>query len=172
MAAYEAFKVERTGHVAEVILTGPGKGNAMGPAFFRELPEVFAALDKDESVRAVVVRGDNANFSYGLDLRTMAGELMPLIQKDNLAAERLKLLELIGDLQKGFDLVARCRKPVIAAVAGACIGGGDSRKPSAVRRRCSSSSAATSVAVPGCSRRSASMQASRSCGGRSRTRSR
>ena len=40
MAAYEAFKVERTEHVAEVILTGPGKGNAMGPAFFRELPEV------------------------------------------------------------------------------------------------------------------------------------
>ena len=124
MADYEAFRVERTEHVAEVVLTGPGKGNAMGPAFFRELPEVFAGLDKDESVRAIVMRGDNGNFSYGLDLRTMAGELMPLIQKDNLAAERLKLLDLIGELQRGFDLVARCRKPVIAAIAGACIGGG------------------------------------------------
>jgi enoyl-CoA hydratase len=124
MAEHEAFRVEREGHVAEVVLTGPGKGNAMGPAFFRELPVIFAGLDKDESVRAIVMRGDNGNFSYGLDLRTMAGELMPLIQKDNLAAERLKLLDLIGDLQRGFDLVARCRKPVIAAVAGACIGGG------------------------------------------------
>jgi enoyl-CoA hydratase len=124
MAEHEAFRVEREGHVAEVILTGPGKGNAMGPAFFRELPGIFAGLDKDETVRAVVLRGDNGNFSYGLDLRTMAAELMPLIQKDNLAAERLKLLDLIGELQRGFDLVARCRKPVIAAVAGASIGGG------------------------------------------------
>lgn len=127
MAENEAFRVERangTSHVAEVVLTGPGKGNAMGPAFFRELPQIFAALDRDESVRAVVVRGDGGNFSYGLDLRTMAAELLPLIQKDNLAAERQKLLDLIGDLQRGFDMVARCRKPVIAAIAGACIGGG------------------------------------------------
>ena len=86
MAENEAFRVERDGHVAEVILTGPGKGNAMGPAFFRELPQIFAGLDKDEAVRAVVLRGYGGNFSYGLDLRTMAGELMPLIQKDNLAA--------------------------------------------------------------------------------------
>jgi enoyl-CoA hydratase len=124
MAEHAAFRVERKEHVAEVVLVGPGKGNAMGPEFFRELPEVFAALDKDESVRAVVVRGDNGHFSYGLDLRTMAAELLPLIQKDNLAAERQKLLDLIGDLQRGFDMVARCRKPVIAAIAGACIGGG------------------------------------------------
>ena len=124
MAEHEAFRVERAGQVAEVVLTGPGKGNAMGPAFFRELPQIFAGLDKDESVRAVIVRGDNGNFSYGLDLRTMAAELLPLIQKDNLAAERQKLLDLIGEMQRGFDMVARCRKPVIAAVAGACIGGG------------------------------------------------
>lgn len=124
MAGHEAFRVERTGHVAEVVLTGPGKGNAMGPAFFRELPEIFAALDKDDSVRAVVLRGEGGNFSYGLDLRTMGAQLMPLVQKGTLAAERLKLLDLIGDLQKGFDNVARCRKPVIAAIAGACIGGG------------------------------------------------
>lgn len=127
MAEHEAFRIERAddkSHVVEVVLTGPGKGNAMGPAFFRELPQIFAALDKDESVRAVVLRGDNGNFSYGLDLRTMAAELMPLIQKDNLAAERQKLLDLIGELQRGFDMVARCRKPVIAAIAGACIGGG------------------------------------------------
>jgi len=121
---YEAFRVERKGNVAEVVLTGPGKGNAMGPQFFRELPQIFAALDRDDAVRAVVLRGDNGVFSYGLDLRTMAGELMPLIQKDNLASERMKLLDLIGDLQRGFDLVARCKKPVIAAIAGACIGGG------------------------------------------------
>ena len=43
--------------VAEVTLLGPGKGNAMGPDFWRELPLVFAALDRDADVRAVVLTG-------------------------------------------------------------------------------------------------------------------
>ena len=40
----------------------------MGPDFWREMPVVFEALDRDPRVRAVVVRGDGAHFSYGLDL--------------------------------------------------------------------------------------------------------
>lgn len=36
---YESMRVERADGVAEVTLLGPGKGNAMGPAFFRELRE-------------------------------------------------------------------------------------------------------------------------------------
>lgn len=124
MAEYESMRVERMGSIAEVVLVGPGKGNAMGPEFFRELPVVFAALDKDEAVRAVIVRGDKGVFTYGLDLRTMAAELFPHVQKGNLAAERTKLLDLIAELQRGFELVARCRKPVIAAITGPCIGGG------------------------------------------------
>lgn len=124
VSTYESMRVVRDGHVAEVVLLGPGKGNAMGPAFFRELPVVFRKLDGDPDVRAVIVRGEGGIFSYGLDLRGMAGELFPHVAPGNLAAERTKLLELIGELQHGFDLVERCRKPVIAAVAGPCIGGG------------------------------------------------
>jgi enoyl-CoA hydratase len=118
------MRVERVDGIAEVSLLGPGKGNAMGPAFFRELPELFTSLDRDDSVRAVILRGDKGVFSYGLDLKAMAGALLPHLGPGNLAAERAKLLDLIGDLQRGFDAVERCRKPVIAAVAGPCIGGG------------------------------------------------
>jgi enoyl-CoA hydratase len=118
------MRVERADGIAEVCLLGPGKGNAMGPAFFRELPEVFTALDRDEAVRAVIVRGDKGTFSYGLDLKTIVGELMPHLAPGNLANERARLLDLIGDMQRGFDAVERCKKPVIAAVAGRCIGGG------------------------------------------------
>ncbi len=124
MSTYEAFEVVRDGHVAEVVLVGPAKGNAMGPAYFREIPRVFEELDRDPDVRAIVVRGKGGSFSYGLDLRAMAGELFQHIAPGNLAAERTKLLELIGELQRGNDVVERCRKPVIAAIAGACIGGG------------------------------------------------
>ena len=124
MTTYESLRVERADGVAEVSLLGPGKGNAMGPAFFRELPELFHALDREDPIRAVVVRGDKGIFSYGLDLKAMGGVLMPHLAAGNLAAERSRLLDLITDLQRGFDAVERCRKPVIAAVAGPCIGGG------------------------------------------------
>ena len=120
----ESLTVTCDGGIAEVVLTGPGKGNAMGPAFFRELPEVFAELDRDESVRVVIVRGQGGNFCYGLDLKAMGPTLMPLVSSENLAADRLRLLRLIGELQRGCDAVERCAKPVIAAISGVCIGGG------------------------------------------------
>ncbi|MDB5217418.1 MAG: Enoyl-CoA hydratase [Myxococcaceae bacterium] len=124
VSTYESMRVDIVDGIADVCMIGPGKGNAMGPAFFRELPEVFTALDRNESVRAIVVRGKDGVFSYGLDLGAMAGSLMPHLAPGNLASERAKLLDLIVDMQRGFDAVERCRKPVIAAIAGACIGGG------------------------------------------------
>jgi enoyl-CoA hydratase len=124
VTTYESMRVERADGVAEVSLIGPGKGNALGPAFFRELPALFKALDREESVRAVIVRGSNGVFSFGLDLKAMVGDLMPHLAPGNLAAERSKLLDLVSDMQSGFDAVEHCKKPVIAAIAGVCIGGG------------------------------------------------
>lgn len=121
---YQSLTVEKVGGIAEVVLRGPGKGNAMGPDFWREMPLVFAALDGDPEVRCVLLRGQNGHFSYGLDLPAMMRELGPLLGGDGLAATRTKLLELIGAMQKGCDGVASCKKPVIAAVSGHCIGGG------------------------------------------------
>jgi enoyl-CoA hydratase len=119
-----ALKVAIADGVAEVVLVGPGKGNAMGPDFWRETPLVFEELDRDVSVRAVLVRGDGGNFSYGLDLMAMAGALGPLVAGAQMAADRQRLLDLIVDLQRAFNRVAECRKPVVAAIAGWCIGGG------------------------------------------------
>jgi len=110
--------------VAEVILRGPGKGNAMGPDFWRECPEVFRALDEDPAVRAVVVRGAGGHFTYGLDLPAMAPVLGAALGGDALAGPRAELLDTIHRLQGAFDAIAACRKPVIAAVEGWCGGGG------------------------------------------------
>ncbi|MFI7586775.1 crotonase/enoyl-CoA hydratase family protein [Spongisporangium articulatum] len=117
--------VDRSGAVARVTLLGPGKGNAMGPDFWRELPVVFKALDGDESVRAVVLAASGDNFSYGLDLPAMAGQIGPILAEDQgLARPRTKLLDWIKELQASVTAVADCRKPVAAAVQGWCIGGG------------------------------------------------
>ena len=74
--AYESVTVDMHGHVAQVTLVGPGKGNAMGPAFWAEMPEVFAKLDADRDVRAIVLTGSGKNFSYGLDVPAMGGSLV------------------------------------------------------------------------------------------------
>ena len=76
---YESVSVDVKDNVAQVTLVGPGKGNAMGPAFWAEMPEVFAKLDADRDVRAIVLTGSGKNFSYGLDLMAMGGTLSSVL---------------------------------------------------------------------------------------------
>jgi enoyl-CoA hydratase len=120
-----ALRVTRSGSVSEVLMIGPGKGNTMGPDFWRELPIVFRALDADPEVRAVVLAGSGGNFSYGLDLNAMlprwADALYPT---DAAVGPRTTLLGEIRDVQDAFGAVSACRKPVVAAVSGWCVGGG------------------------------------------------
>ncbi len=121
---WTAFAVDVDAHIATVTLLGPGKGNAMGPDFWRECPAVFRALDADPRVRVVVVRGAGKAFSYGLDLMAMAGEIASLLQPSAGPLERARLMDVITSMQAGPGALARCRVPVIAAVHGWCIGGG------------------------------------------------
>jgi enoyl-CoA hydratase len=119
-----SLKVDIADGVAEVTLLGPGKGNAMGPDFWRELPLVFGELDADPDVRAVVLTGSGAHFSYGLDLPAMMPRWAPLLADRAFAAPRTAFLDEVRTLQKAVTAVAACRKPVVAAVSGWCIGGG------------------------------------------------
>jgi enoyl-CoA hydratase len=119
-----SLKVDIADGVAEVTLLGPGKGNAMGPDFWRELPLVFGELDADQDVRAVVLTGSGANFSYGLDLPAMMGSWAELLGGQALAKPRTDFLTEVRTLQAAVSSVAACRKPVIAAISGWCIGGG------------------------------------------------
>jgi enoyl-CoA hydratase len=121
---YESLAVEVDGHVARVTLIGPGKGNAMGPAFWAELPEVFGSLDADPDVRAVVLTGSGRNFSYGLDLPAMGDTLSPMMAEGALARPRAEFHARLRTMQQSITAVADCRTPVIASVSGWCIGGG------------------------------------------------
>ncbi|MGW5312415.1 crotonase/enoyl-CoA hydratase family protein [Nocardia thailandica] len=124
MTEWVAFTVEISERVAQVTLTGPGKGNAMGPDFWRELPEIFRELDTDPQVRAVVLTGAGKHFSFGLDLTAMAGTLATVLADNAKAAPRTAFLKDVRAMQASVTAVAECSKPVIAAVSGWCIGGG------------------------------------------------
>lgn len=122
---YESLTVDVKGAVAQVTLTGPGKGNAMGPAFWKDLPEVFGELDACPEIRAIVLAGSGKNFSYGLDLLAMGGSLAETTAPGEVSARpRSNFHAMLKRMQQSITAVADCRTPTIAAVQGWCIGGG------------------------------------------------
>lgn len=121
---YESVTVEIKDRVAQVTLIGPGKGNAMGPAFWAEMSDVFAKLDADPEVGAIVITGSGRNFSYGLDLPAMGGMFAPLMADGASARPRADFHSELRRMQGAITAVADCRTPTIASIQGWCIGGG------------------------------------------------
>lgn len=114
-----AFKLEKDGNIGWLVLNRPEKRNTMTWDFFTDLQETFASLDNDKEIRAVVIRAEGKMFTAGLDLESAASLL-----GDNSASSREEMRRFILRLQDGISALERCRKPVIAAVHGWCIGGG------------------------------------------------
>ena len=119
MTSNSPFKIEKEGPVAWLILNRPEKRNTMNYAFFDELLELFERFDADPEIRVIVIRAEGRSFTAGIDLMEMA----PMLQGEG-PAFRVELKKGIVKFQKSMDAIERCRKPVIAAVHGHCIGGG------------------------------------------------
>jgi enoyl-CoA hydratase len=110
--------------VANVVLDRAEKRNALGAPFWRDLPLFMEALDRDEDVRCIVITAAGPHFTVGLDLSSFGGQgLEPSPAGGAIGANRT-LFENIGRMQESVTSVATCRKPVIAAVHGYCIGAG------------------------------------------------
>jgi len=122
--SYTVFEVERDGGVATLWLANPAKRNAMGPAFWDELPRAMAELGADDAVRAIVIAARGPHFTAGLDLTSMGGTLGGGREGASEAAKRRRMLAEIERLQRSISAVADCAKPVVAAVQGYCLGGG------------------------------------------------
>jgi len=124
----EVFTIDVDGHVATLWLDRPEKRNAMGPAFWDDLPVAMAALGGDPMVRVVVIAARGPHFSVGLDLVAMAGLTTPPESaggsRSSSAARAYRSRREITRLQASVTAVADCPLPVIAAVQGYCIGGG------------------------------------------------
>ncbi len=127
------LSIEREQDVATLWLDRPEARNAMGVDLWRDLPRAMEVLSDDNSVRVVVVAAKGPHFSVGLDLKAMGNLLAGSGDGDGrggdahtasmAARARSSRLE-VKRLQDSVTAVAKCPKPVIAAVHGYCIGGG------------------------------------------------
>ena len=102
--------VLRSGSVGEIRMNRPHVHNAMGLAFPDELGAAIAEMEGDPSVRVVLLTGEGPSFSSGLDLDDLAAGVIEIgwFRANEFLFRRL---EALG-------------KPVIAGVAGWCLGGG------------------------------------------------
>lgn len=119
MTSNSPFKVDINDHIAWLTLDRPQKRNTMGMDFFDAIGEWFTRFDEDPAVRVVVVKAEGKSFTAGLDLMEMGGLL-----GNGGADARAALARKLAQLQESLSRIERCRKPVIAAVHGHCIGGG------------------------------------------------
>ncbi|KIL05653.1 enoyl-CoA hydratase [Stutzerimonas stutzeri] len=121
MNEYKAFRVELADKVAQVVIDRPEKINAMNADFWAEIIDVFRWVDDTDEVRVVVLSGAGPHFSSGIDLQLLAQVGAQLGKDVGRNAEQLR--RKILSLQASFNAVDHCRKPVIAAIQGYCLGG-------------------------------------------------
>ncbi|KPW55666.1 Enoyl-CoA hydratase [Pseudomonas syringae pv. broussonetiae] len=121
MTDYQSFRVELADSIAHVQINRPEKLNAMNEAFWTEIIGIFDWIERNDEVRAVILSGAGKHFSSGIDLALLAS-VANQMGKDPGRNARLLRRE-IRDMQASFTAVANCRKPVLAAIQGYCLGG-------------------------------------------------
>ncbi|MBU1566374.1 MAG: crotonase/enoyl-CoA hydratase family protein [Proteobacteria bacterium] len=124
MQQHAFYLVDKKPPIAWVFLNRPEKKNAMGPMAWLEPIEIFAGLDNDPEIRVVIIAGKGACFSAGIDLQGMVPHLPELMDKNQSGATKWRFLQKIKQLQDGISAIEKCRKPVIAAIHGHCLGAG------------------------------------------------
>ena len=108
--AYELIIVETHGRAGLIRFNRPKQLNALNGAVMEELVAAAEAFDKDDTVGAIVITGDERAFAAGADIKEMA---------DASAVDML-----LDDRISQWDRLRKVKKPVIAAVSGFCLGGG------------------------------------------------
>ncbi len=110
-------------HIATITLNQAERANAMTKAFWEELPNMMHALDENTDCRVVIIKGAGKHFSAGIDLSMLAEIQQMMNSKEDIGRVREKLRRWILSLQNTFTAIEQCRKPVLAMIHGACIGG-------------------------------------------------
>jgi enoyl-CoA hydratase len=110
MSTEKIVSVEQRGKVRLLTLDDPDTRNALSPAMLTTLVEEALAADADDAVGAIVIAGSPKIFAAGADIRMLA------------TAGPTDMY--LGERAAQWDTLRRVRTPMVAAVSGACLGGG------------------------------------------------
>jgi enoyl-CoA hydratase len=110
--SYELIKVEEKGRVGVITLNRPKQLNALSPQLMQELGAALQAYDGNEGIGAIVITGSEKAFAAGADIAAM---------KDYSYMDAY----MADYVTRDWEHLRRIRKPVIAAVAGYALGGGN-----------------------------------------------
>ena len=113
---HECFELAVADGLAQLKLSRPERRNAMTAAFWKELPEIVAALD----AKVLVLSSTGPHFCAGLDVSMFGSGALTTESVEG----RKKFRQKLEELQSSLNSLAQAPFPVIAAVQGGCIGGG------------------------------------------------
>lgn len=109
--SYQTLLVEPHDHTLLVRLNRPEALNALNLTLMQELAAVLTEADQNDKIRCIILTGSEKAFAAGADVREMATKsFTDVFQSDLFGPEA--------------EAIQRVRKPIIAAVAGFCLGGG------------------------------------------------
>lgn len=123
MQDFSALEVELKDHVVTARLNRPQKANALDEVLWFELGDLADWVDRTPEARVLVLLANGKHFTAGIDfslIMTLVGKVKELPQ----GQRQFRLRQEILRLQAAFTRFETCLKPVIAAIDGACVGGG------------------------------------------------
>lgn len=110
--SYDAILVDRRERVGLITLNRPKQLNALNPQLMQELGRALQEFDADDGIGAIVITGSEKAFAAGADIGVMKDySYMDAFRSDYITRD--------------WEHIRRIRKPVIAAVAGYALGGGN-----------------------------------------------
>ena len=124
---YECFDVSIEGAVAVIKMNRPEKRNSMIASFWRDLPLIVDEISDAGTARVIVLSAEGKHFNAGMDLSVFGGD-SSAGPGDGVSGFRSRRSEAFRSmalkLQDSFTVLERSRVPVLAAIQGACVGGG------------------------------------------------
>ena len=121
---YQCFEVEESQGIAHVRLSRGDKANSMIPAFWSELPAIVDEISDSGRARVIVLSAEGRHFCAGMDLSVFSGDSSLESESSEIGRRRANLRLSLLHLQRSFTALEEARMPVLAAIQGACVGGG------------------------------------------------
>lgn len=109
----ELVSIQNQGAVRNIVLQRTEKRNSFNSELVEATGAALSAAADDDSVRVVVIRGEGAVFSSGMDVKELA----------SLAGSPQRLREFRRRALDAWNLAEEMTKPVVAQIHGACMGG-------------------------------------------------